>query len=234
MQSQWTFLARSMPDLAELFTRLEEVIRMEFLPALLRRDVTHIERDVLSLPARLGGLGITKPNVDCVNSHENSVKLSTPLIRLILRQEKYLDPEDIRMDVFHGRNEIDQETEKLQKLKLEQLLEIAPDSLKAAMKTTVEKGASSWVTTTPLHEHGTVLHKGDFVDAVYMRYGWALPELPTSCACGAAFSLQHSLDCKLGGYRTSSASTRTTNGDQMPIHSVCDLTKKPKIRREKS
>src|SRR6185437_14020565 len=173
MQSQWTFLARSMPDLAELFTRLEEVIRMEFLPALLRRDVTHIERDVLSLPARLGGLGITKPNVDCVNSHENSVKLSTPLIRLILRQEKYLDPEDIRMDVFHGRNEIDQETEKLQKLKLEQLLEIAPDSLKAAMKTTVEKGASSWVTTTPLHEHGTVLHKGDFVDAVYLRLGAA-------------------------------------------------------------
>src|SRR6185437_15527157 len=94
MQSQWTFLARSMPDLAELFTRLEEVIRMEFLPALLRRDVNHIERDVLSLPARLGGLGITKPNVDCVNSHENSVKLSTPLTpsRSACRQRRQSPP----------------------------------------------------------------------------------------------------------------------------------------------
>ena len=41
MQSQWTFLARSMPELADLFTRLEEVILMDFLPALLRRDVNH-------------------------------------------------------------------------------------------------------------------------------------------------------------------------------------------------
>ena len=190
-----------MPELAELFTRLE-VILMDFLPALLRRDVNHLERDVLSLPARLGGLGIPKPNVLCVDAHEHSVKLSTPLIRLILQQEKHLDAEEVRMDIFHGRNEIDQETEKMQKLKLAEILEKAPPALKFAMKTTVEKGASSWVTTMPLHEHGTVLHKGDFVDAVYMRYGWTLPDLPTSCACSAAFSLQHALDCKLGGFRT--------------------------------
>jgi hypothetical protein len=70
------------------------------------------------------------------------------------------------------------------------------------MKNTVEKGASSWVTATPLYDHGTVLHKGDFVDAVYMRYGWILPDLPVKCPCGSAFSLQHALDCKLGGFRT--------------------------------
>ena len=51
-------------------------------------------------------------------------------------------------------------------------MELAPDEMKLAMKTTVEKGASSWVTATPLFDHDTVLHKGDFVDAIYMRYGW--------------------------------------------------------------
>ena len=159
MQSQWNFLARSMPDLAELFVKLEEVILMDFLPALLRRDLSPLERDVLSLPARLGGLGIPKPNVECVNAHENSVKLSTPLIRLVLRQEKHLNPEDLRMEIFHGRNQIEQETEKLQKMKREQILERAKPELKLAMKTTIEKGASSWVTSSALHEHRTVLHK---------------------------------------------------------------------------
>jgi hypothetical protein len=170
---------------------------MECLPALLRRDVNHLERDVLSLPARLGGLGIPKPNVECVNahaSHHSSSSFCAKINILILKifAWKY----------FHGRNQIDQETERLQKIKLEQLLEKAPPQLQLAMKTTIEKGASSWVTSTPLHEHGTVLHKGDFVDAVYMRYGWTLADLPASCPCGTAFSLQHALDCKLGGYRT--------------------------------
>jgi hypothetical protein len=34
-----------------------------------------------------------------------------------------------------------------------------------------------------------------------MRYGWTLLDLPISCPCGAAFNVQHALDCKLGGLR---------------------------------
>src|ERR1700709_369485 len=63
------------------------------------------------------------------------------------------------------------------------------------------KGASSWVTACPSYDHGTVLHKGEFVDACYIRYGWTLLDLPVACACGTAFSLQHALDCRLGGLR---------------------------------
>ena len=35
-----------------------------------------------------------------------------------------------------------------------------------------------------------------------MRYGWQILDLPLVCACGDSFSVQHSLDCLLGGYRT--------------------------------
>lgn len=202
MQSQWTFLSRSMPQVSELFERLEDEIRLRFLPALLRREVNDFERDVLSLPARLGGLGITKPHVVCVDAHEHSMRVSAPLIKLIMRQELDLDPKEMANDVKQLRAQIDEESEKLQKLKQQQLMEHAPDEMKLAMKTTVEKGASSWLTATPLFDHDTVLHKGDFVDAIYMRYGWTLPELPLMCPCQTAFSLQHALDCKLGGFRT--------------------------------
>src|SRR4051812_15426633 len=52
-------------------------------------------------------------------------------------------------------------------------------------------------------DHDTVLNKGEFVDAVYIRYGWTLPNLPTNCVRGASFDVQHALDCMIGGYRTS-------------------------------
>ena len=71
-----------------------------------------------------------------------------------------------------------------------------------AIREAQEKGASSWVTARPKEQHKTVLHKGDFRDAVYIRYGWPVPFLPHSCCCGATFSLQHALDCGIGGYRT--------------------------------
>ena len=58
------------------------------------------------------------------------------------------------------------------------------------------------MTAAPSYDHGTVLHKGDFTDAVCIRYGWTLPNLPTTCACGKAFDVQHALDCQLGGLRT--------------------------------
>ena len=73
--------------------------------------------------------------------------------------------------------------------------------MKIALKAAGEKGASSWMTAVPSYDHGTILHKEAFVDACYMRYGWDLPGLPVSCVCGAAFSLQHALDCATGGLR---------------------------------
>ena len=161
MQGQWTFISRAMPDVSQLFERLENVICLNFLPSLLRRQVNEIEREILSLPARLGGLGISKPHVNSDFAHENSKKLSAPLIRLVLRQEFELDPCEIVDEVKHLRMQIDDASDKLQAAKLEAVLTQASAPMKIAMKNTVEKGASSWVTATPLFDHGTVLHKGD-------------------------------------------------------------------------
>ena len=75
--------------------------------------------------------------------------------------------------------------------------------MKSAVQAASEKGASCWVTALPSYENNCVLHKSDFVDAMCIRYGWTLPGLPTKCKCDKAdFSLQHALDCPLGGYRT--------------------------------
>ena len=64
------------------------------------------------------------------------------------------------------------------------------------------KGASSWLTVLPLNEHSFSLHKGDFCDAVCLRYGWPLSHLPTECICGASFTVDHAFTCPHGGYLT--------------------------------
>ena len=35
---------------------------------------------------------------------------------------------------------------------------------------------------------------------VSVRYGWNITNLPTTCACGAKFDIQHCMSCKKGGF----------------------------------
>ena len=63
-----------------------------------------------------------------------------------------------------------------------------------------EKGASSWLTTLPIEEHGFSLHKGAFSDALALRYGWTPSRSPTNCECGSSFSVEHALSCNKGGF----------------------------------
>ena len=63
-----------------------------------------------------------------------------------------------------------------------------------------EKGASSWLTSLPIAEFGFTLHKGGFHDALALRYNWQPLQAPSSCECGAKFSVEHALSCPKGGF----------------------------------
>lgn len=146
-------------------------------------------------------MGIFNPTEECLISNINSSYISAPLVRLIQRQVFDFDPRELANEMKALRAEVDTKADARLKSKLEAILAHAPPELKQAVKAASEKGASSWVTASPSYDHGPVLHKGEFVDACYIRYGWTLLDLPVSCACGTAFTLQHALDCRLGGLR---------------------------------
>ena len=63
-----------------------------------------------------------------------------------------------------------------------------------------EKGASSWLTTLPISEFGFSLHKSAFRDALALRYGWQPLNVPTTCACGKGFTIDHMLSCARGDF----------------------------------
>ena len=113
-----------------------------------------------------------------------------------------MTPRELANEMKALRARADAAADERAKTKLKDILENdCPQELKVAIRAASDKGASSWVTATPLFDHGTVLHKRDFVDAVCIRYGWLLRDLPTSCMCGEAMDVQHALNCKYGGLR---------------------------------
>ena len=63
-----------------------------------------------------------------------------------------------------------------------------------------EKGASNWLTALPLKKYNFHLNKQEFRDAVFLRYGLQLSRLPTTCVCGARYSIDHALNCARGGF----------------------------------
>ena len=54
----------------------------------------------------------------------------------------------------------------------------------------------------PLQDFGFNLNKREFRDAVKLRYDWPVEDIPSTCACGEAFTVDHSMICELGGFIT--------------------------------
>ena len=87
LAGKWTYLARTVANITDLLAPLEAVIRSELLPALTGREAPNdVERDLLALPARLGGLGLIDPT-QLTAEYEAYVKICAPLVALIAVQQ---------------------------------------------------------------------------------------------------------------------------------------------------
>ena len=64
------------------------------------------------------------------------------------------------------------------KLLAAQVRESLPATKQRVMDLLGEKGSSSWLTSLQLKYRGFNLNKGEFRDALSLRYGWQLKTLP--------------------------------------------------------
>ena len=76
---------------------------------------------------------------------------------------------------------------------------LMPEQNRAA-KQAKQKDASSWLIS--LEDHGFTLTKGEFRDALALRYNKSLYSLLSNCPCGQKFNVTHALNCKKGGFVT--------------------------------
>ena len=70
VQHRWNFVQRSIPDISHYMKKLENEIYRTILPAIIGRTISEEERNIMTLPVRYGGLGITKPNESCNFEYE--------------------------------------------------------------------------------------------------------------------------------------------------------------------
>ena len=125
--------------------------------------------------------------------------VTAPLRELIHSQDPAY-PYEALTNQISAKAEIQRERRQKADLNANRLREELTPTLKKAMDLAKEKGSSSWLTTLPLEEHGFCLHKGAFVDALALRYGWCPPNTATNCVCGANFTIEHALSCPRGGF----------------------------------
>lgn len=199
IRNQWSYLMRTTPDLDDLVHPLEEAIVRDFIPALVGREVTDEVRELLALPARLGGLDISIPTWKSADEYDASTTVTQPLVASIVNKESNYGA-NVEAEQKVAKNKVRlQRKAKLEQEAADVRVKI-PQEMKRNVDMAQEKGASSWLTVIPVAEYGFALHKGDFRDALCIRYNWTPPRLPSQCACGQGFSVSHAMDCPKGGF----------------------------------
>ena len=93
-----TFFMKIIPNISSHLRQLDEVITIEFIPAIQGgRNCSGIERKLMSLPPNMGGMGIPIFSDIADRDYEFSQMLSNDLTSKIINQERQHEPNDNSM-----------------------------------------------------------------------------------------------------------------------------------------
>ena len=196
---RWNFQARTTPGISTLLYKLEYHIKDTFLPVILGKlFIPDYLRNIFSLPARMGGLGITNICETADLEYKHSTMATKNLVDAIYQQSNTYSP-----DEDHHREtaaKIRSSREEFFKQRKEKLVSELSNPVCRQLELISEKGASCWLTSLPLKEYGFLLNKQEFQDALALRYNLVLSTLDRhkQCICGQPNTVDHCLICKLG------------------------------------
>ena len=127
----------------------------------------------------MGGLGVIDPSKYLAYQFSSSIQVAVPLVELIL-QQSINDTANVSVSQLTAKklvvNAHNHELTRFNSL----LPQLCPRLQRAVT-------LSSWLTALPLSDHGFVLHKGAFHDALCLRYRWQLSLLNYHCCLLAVF-----------------------------------------------
>jgi len=227
LSKRWLYLMRTTPDIADLFEPLESCITEQFLPSLFRQFKADVLREVIALPAKLGGLSIFNPILTAPSEYQYSRSATEPLVNLILDQKISFESVNIHKDIQDKKSLIAKSKAAKYKEQQEQLAR--NEYLRTVMQHQSQKGASLWLTTLPVENLGFVMNAQEFHDALCLRYNLTLSNMPPFCACGKENSIDHALCCMKGGY-TVMRHNNVRDTEAALLREVCkDVTIEPPL-----
>ena len=175
---------------------LDDAIDNYLIPSLFGCNVTPSEREILTLPIKLGGLGLRVFGESSNDCYKSSVAITKPLKNQIISQSTSLP--DLN-DVVNARKLFTAEIDERNKRKLTSIIEKQSELTKRNLEQLSHPGASTWLCALPLKDQGFNLNKREFQDALNLRYDKPLKNLPSTCPCGKLFSITHAMNCHTQG-----------------------------------
>ena len=137
---------------SRLFKPLEDAIYLKLLPSFTGHSCSTSECELLSLPCRLGGLGIVNPTVIADSQFDASTKITNPLKDLIMKQSmtaKLPDVTFIKSKIHMDRRMAHKEQANVICTRLSLSLQHAMDL----------NSETAWFLLLPLQDQGFHLHK---------------------------------------------------------------------------
>ena len=146
---RWNYVMRTIKSVGAFFQPLEDAIHQHFLPALTGwMPSSEVERELLSLPCRFGGLNITNPTCCSDSQFSSSRLLSASLVAMIQQQtENFHIPclQQARSTILQSRQQI--MTSSLANIKSR-----VDPPLQRTIELISVKCSSLWLTALPLQE----------------------------------------------------------------------------------
>ena len=196
-QHKFRYFLRTIANIREELKPLDELITSKLIPSIIGSQLGDIERDIISLPVRYGGMGIESPSSVSDDEYARSKQITGPLAAIIALQGNSLPNADEVLNV--KKVALNQKSEFI-KQKSDLIDQSVPADVHRNLLQAREQGASSWLSALPLEKHGFALNKSEFRDAIALRYGRHIENLPSLCVCGARFNVTHAMNCKRGGF----------------------------------
>eukprot|EP00794_Sanderia_malayensis_P018637 gene18637-biopygen15703 len=197
---KFNYTLRTIPCLNEHLNPVEDVIRHKLIPALCEgRSCSDDERLLLSLPVKLGGLGIPDLTKIAAFEYDVSKSITEQCTKSIIRQNNLVVEGN---DYAHVNSDVTKKKSEYYASIMAFLRENMTSSQCKAYEIACSDGASIWLSSLPLKSEHFHLSKREFHDGIFLRYAWNLKNLPSECVCKAKFSVDHALSCKIGGFVT--------------------------------
>ena len=131
------------PNIDHLPAPLEEVIRCKFLPTITGKSVFDDNlRNLMGLPAGLGGIGAIDPSQKGSIYYENSKSITTPLVNAILDQARVCPPEITKAQI-NAKNYLHNLRRQYERINGSQIIDKLPSDLQRLVEISSEKGAST-------------------------------------------------------------------------------------------
>ena len=213
-KSKFTYYLHTIESFEEYVDPIEEVSHTSFLPSLFGRTEPLPEelKELVSLSPAQGGIGIPDLKRESLEQFNASLDITAPHVNSIVTQSSTIPARELMEE---RKREINAKGRAAAKFRIGRVDEsLSPDLLQAVQQRR-DKEASSWLNAISIEEHGLALNKQEFRDSLCLRYNLPLPNLPSYCACGEMFTVNHALSCKKGGFV---AQRRDTIRDVLTSH----------------